>query len=101
MPSITIPHTRLGKWSFGLNVLFLLAIGTSLVLVLVLKWLSFDDAWWDVTVGGAALVSVVALVSGIWAIRKGDGRSVFVVASVALSICTVLFALLHSLFISD
>ncbi len=101
MPITYIPRTQTGKWSVGLNGVFVFAISASLVFVLVMKLLSFDDTWWDVTVGVMALTSLTALVCGILAIRKGDGRSFFVIASVVLSVCTVLFGLVHSLFISD
>lgn len=96
-----MPKTTLGKWSVGLNALFLTTIATSCVLVLVLKILSFDDRWWDITVGIAFPASIIALITGIIAVRRYKERSVLVSLSIFFGLCTVLFALLHSLFISD
>ncbi|TSA46027.1 hypothetical protein D4R52_01350 [bacterium] len=78
-----------------------MAIAVSLVLVEVLKILSFDDHWWDVTVPLLFLTSMAALILGIIAIRKKQESSVFVHVSVILGLLTILFVLSHSLFISD
>ncbi|MFH1200955.1 MAG: hypothetical protein V1484_01340 [bacterium] len=67
---IKMPKTTLGKWSVGLNAFFLVAVVTSCVLVLVLKVLSFDDHWWDVTVAVSFPASIIALINGILAVRK-------------------------------
>ena|SRR3990172_11829264 len=96
-----MPQTTLGKWSVGLNALFLATIAISLVLVLILKILSFDDRWWDITVGTAFPTSIIALITGIIAVRKYKERSALVSLSIFFGLCTVLFALLHSLFIGD
>ncbi|OGY24968.1 MAG: hypothetical protein A2Z11_04865 [Candidatus Woykebacteria bacterium RBG_16_43_9] len=96
-----VPKTRLGKWSVGLNAFFLIAIAASVVLVLILKILNFDDRWWDVTVGIVFPASIIALITGIIAVRKNKDRSVLVYLSIFVGVCTVLFILLHSLFIND
>ena len=96
-----MPKTTLGKWSIGLNAFFLIAITASVVLVLILKILNFGDHWWDVTVGITFPASIIALITGILAVRKYKERSAWVYLSIFVGICTVLFILLHSLFIND
>jgi len=96
-----MPKTKLGKWSVGLNAFFLVAVATSCVLVLVLKILNFGDHWWDVTVGVSFTASIIALIIGILAVKKYEERSVLVYLSIFVGVCTVLFILLHSLFIND
>ena len=96
-----MPKTKLGKWSAWLNIAFLLVIATAIVLVLGFGTLSFDDHWWDITVPIAFVIEMIALFTGIQAIRKNQERSYMVYFSVFMGICTILFVLLHSLFISD
>ena len=95
------PKTKLGKWSAGLNICFLIIIAVSLILVLVLEVLSFNDHWWDATVPISFLIEISALVTGIMAFKKNKERSWLVHLSIFIGIATILFALLHSLFISD
>ncbi len=101
MKTNLIPTSKLGKWSVGLNAFFLVAVATSCVLVLVLKILNFDDHWWDVTVAVSFPASIIALITGIVAVRKYEERSVLVYLSIFVGVCTILFLLLHSLFIND
>ncbi len=96
-----LPQTKLGKWSVGLNAFFLIAISASIVSVKLLKILSFDDHWWDVTVAVSFPASIIALIIGIIAVRKYNDRSILVILSVIIGLCTVLFIPLHSLFIND
>lgn len=96
-----MPRTNLGKWSVGLNVFFLIVIAISIILVKVLKVLSFDDHWWDVTVPIAFLATIVAFIVGIIAVTKSKERSALIYLSLLISTCAILFILLHSLFISD
>jgi hypothetical protein len=96
-----MPKTKLGKWSVGLNAFFLIVTAVSIVSVKILKILSFDDHWWDVTVAVAFPASIIALITGILAVKKYEERSVLVYLSIFVSVCTVLFILLHSLFIND
>jgi hypothetical protein len=98
---IKMSNTKIGKWSVGLNVLFLIAVAASIVLAGVLKILSFGDHWWDVTVAVAFPASIIALITGILAVKKYEERSVLVYLSIFVGVCTVLFILLHSLFIND
>jgi len=93
------PVSGIGKWSVGLQGFFLLAVIVSLFLVNAFGF-SFDDHWWDVSVPFIFGAGIAALATGVIATRKGD-RSVSVLISVALGIGTVLFLLLHSLFIAD
>jgi len=96
-----LQKTKLDKWSTGFNVTFLIIIGTSLILVLVLKKLSFDDKWWDATVPIAFLIEMAAFVTGIIAVRKNKEHSWLVYLSIYIGIAVILFVPLHSLFISD
>lgn len=96
-----MPKTLLGRWSAWLNSLFLLVIAVSVILVKALGVLDFDDRWWDVTVAVAAPVELIAFITGIVAVTKNKDRSSLVILSIVTGICAVIFALLHSLFISD
>lgn len=95
------PRTRLGKWSVGLHTFFLIVIIASIILVKIYGILSFDDHWWDVTVLVAFPASIIALITGIRAVRKNKERSVLVFLSIFIGLCVILFLLFHSLFISD
>jgi hypothetical protein len=95
-----LPKTALGKWSVGLNVLFVIAIAVSVTLVKVLGLLSFDDRWWDITV----LVfpaSVIGAILGIIALTRSRDSCLSVSLSIFTGTCTFLFLILHSLFIND
>ena len=96
-----MPKTRSGKWSVWLNAFFLIVITISIILVNVFSILSYDDHWWDVTAPLVFFASIVAFIIGIIAIRKNKERSVFVYTSVVIGLLTILFILLHSLFIND
>lgn len=96
-----MPKTKSGKWSVGLHIFFLIAIIGSIMLEKIFKILNFDDHWWDVTVAVAFPASIIALIIGVLAVKKYKERSVLVYLSILLGVCTVLFILLHSLFISD
>lgn len=96
-----MPTTTLGKWSVWLNIVFLVIIIASVISVTVLKILNFNDRWWDVTVPIAFLIEMAALYTGIRAVRKSKEHLALVYFSIIVGIATILFALLHSLFISD
>jgi hypothetical protein len=98
---IKMPKTTLGKWSVGFSAFFLIAIFTSIVSVELLKILSFNDRWWDVTVAVSFSASIIALITGIIAVRKYKERSILVIISIIIGLCSILFIPLHSLFISD
>ena len=94
------PKTKLGKWSLGLNIFFLIVISVSVILVKVIGVLSFDVGhWWDVT-ATVFILPVIAFILGIIAIKKKD-HSVLVYSSIVIGFLNILFLLLHSLFISD
>ena len=96
-----MPETKLGKWSVWLNTFFLIVIITSIILVKVLGILSFEVGhWWDVTVL-VFLASIAAFIIGIIAVRKNKERSILVYLSILIGLLTILFLLLHSLFIND
>ena len=95
------PETKLGRWSVGLNIFFLIIIIISIILVNVFGILSFDDHWWDVTVPVAFLIEMIAFFTGIRAVRKNKERSVLVYLSILTGVCVILFVIFHSLFIND
>jgi len=95
------PETKLGNWSVGLNIFFLIVIIISVTLVNVFGILSYDNHWWDVTVPIAFLIEMTAFFTGIISVIKNKERSVLVYLSVVIGLLTILFILLHSLFISD
>ncbi len=95
------PETKLGRWSVGLNIFFLIIIIISIILVNVFGILSFDDHWWDVTVPVAFLIEMIAFFTGIRAVRKNKERSVLVYLSILMGVCVILFVIFHSLFIND
>jgi hypothetical protein len=95
------PETKLGKWSVGLNILFLIIIIISIILVKVFGILYFGDRWWDITVPVAFLIEMVAFFTGIRAVRKNKERSILVYLSILTGVCVILFVIFHSLFIND
>lgn len=101
MKANLLAETTLGKWSAGLNIFFLLVMTVSIILVLGLKILNFDDRWWDVTVAVAFPVEIIAFCLGIIAVRKMKERSRLVYLSIFIGICVILFIFTHSLFIHD
>jgi len=98
---IKMPNSKTGKWSVGLNAFFLIVTAASIVSVKILKILSFDDHWWDVTVAITFPASIIALITGILAVKKYEERSVLAYLSIFVGVCTILFILLHSLLIND
>jgi len=96
-----MPTSRLGKWSAGLNIAFLFVVAISVCLVKVFGILNFDNRWWDVTVAILVPIELIALITGIIAISKNKDRAGWVIFSIIMGIGAILFALLHSLFISD
>lgn len=96
-----IAKTKLGQLSVGLNAFFLLAMIIGVLLAKILKILSFGDHWWDVTVAIIFPASIIALITGIIAIKFKKDKSVLVYVSIFVGVCTVLFILTHSLYIND
>lgn len=89
------------KWSISLNTVFVVIVSASITLAKVFGLLSFGDRWWDITVLILALISLSALITGVAALLKKEFPSRLLYYSIALSLASVLFALLHSLFIND
>lgn len=95
------PETKLGKWSVLLNLFFIIVITLSIILVKIIGVLSFEVGhWWDIVVN-VFLASIVAFIIGIIAIIKKKEHSLLVYLSVLIGLLSILFILLHSLFISD
>ncbi len=96
-----MPTTKLGKWSVGLTLFFLIVIATSLIIVKGLDLLNFDDRWWDITVAVVVPIELIAFILAIVAMRKSKDRSGLVWLSIVTGTLAILFILLHSLFIKD
>jgi uncharacterized membrane protein YfcA len=95
-----LPVTLSGKCSVGLTILFVLLNLVFFTFIFFGRVTFGDGHWWDITVAISALAEIIAFITGIIAIRRKD-RSVLVYLSVIISICVILFLLLHSLFIHD
>jgi hypothetical protein len=96
-----IVQTTPGKLSVWLNTFFVVVASGSVVLVLVLDVLSFDDQWWDITTAILSLATLLAFVFGLVARFKDRNRSLYVVVSILISVLAILFLLLHSLILND
>lgn len=96
-----LPETRLGKWSVGLTVLFIMTMITFFIFMLV-GIVTFDSGhWWDATVLIAFPTEIIAFFMGFTAVRKNKDHSFLVYLSIFIGICLILFIFLHSLFIND
>lgn len=112
MKSSLKPVSKTGKWSVGLQSAFVIITAVSLLLV-ASKVISFDSettfsflgesslTWWDATVFILSILSPAALITGLIALLVSKDRSAAVFISVIIGVCTILFLLLHSLFIND
>lgn len=95
------PETKIGKWSVGLNIFFLIGVIFAVLSTSVFGILDMDVGnWWDIEAAIIFPASIIAFILGIIAIKKKD-HSVLVYSSVVLGLLTILFILLHGLFISD
>jgi cytochrome bd-type quinol oxidase subunit 2 len=93
------PKKRLGKWAVGMTLLFILLIAV-FFFFMAIGLVDFNTGhWWDITVGVAAPVELIAFILSIMAIRKE--QTVLTYCSLILEILTVLFILTHSLYIHD
>lgn len=62
---------------------------------------TFDEGhWWDITVGVAVPIEIIAFIISIMTFRRKE-RSVLVNISIIIGICVILFLLSHSLYIHD
>jgi len=95
------PETRLGKWSVGLTMFFVILI-TSFIILVLLGIVTFDYGhWWDVTVGIAFPTEIIAFIMGLKTVKNKKDQCLLVYLSIFIGICVILFLFLHSLFISD
>lgn len=95
----TFPKNRMGKWAVSLTFVYVILIVVFFVFFAV-GLVNFDTGhWWDITVGTAAPIALVALVLSIFAVRKE--RTVLTLCSLVLGILLVIFLLTHSLYIHD
>lgn len=85
----------------GLNIFFLIGVISAVLLTPVFRVPDMDIVRWrDIEAAIIFPASVIAFILGIIAIKKKD-YTVLVYSSVAIGLLTILFVLLHSLFISD
>ena len=95
------PKTRIGKLPVGLTMLYLLLLIVFFAFVLF-GLVTFNEGHrWDWTVGISVLLIISAFVTGIVAGIKSKNHSVLLYISMFIISCSVLFLLLHSLFIND
>lgn len=95
------PQSRTGKWAAALTLVFLLLIAIFFVFM-ALGIVTFDEGhWWDITVGIAAPLELIAFVLSCLAIRKREDRSVLEYLAFVIGLCVILFLLTHSLYIHD
>ena len=96
-----LPKTRIGKLSVGLTMLYLLLLIVFFAFMLF-GLVTFDEGhWWDWTVVIPVLLIISAFITGIMAVIKSKNRSVLLYISIFIISCSILFLLLHSLFIND
>jgi hypothetical protein len=101
MKAIFMPKTRMSKLPVGLTMLYLLLLMVFFVFMLF-GLITFDEGhWWDWTVGISVLLITSAFITGILAVIKSKNRSVLLYISIFIISCSILFLLLHSLFIND
>lgn len=95
----TLPESRLGKWTVGMTITCLLLL-VIFFLFMAMGLVDFDTGhWWDVTIGIAVPIELIAFVLSIMAVRKE--RTLLTYCSLILGIMAVLFLLTHSLYIHD
>ncbi|MDD2422384.1 MAG: hypothetical protein PHU78_09650 [Heliobacteriaceae bacterium] len=93
------PENWLGKWAVGLTLTCVLLL-VIFFLLMAMGLVDFDTGhWWDVTLGVAVPIELIAFVLSIMAVRKE--RTVLAYSSLIFGIMVVLFLLTHSLYIHD
>lgn len=96
------PKTKLGKWSVGLNIFFLIGVISAVLLTSVFGVLDMNMGyWWDIEVAFIFPASILAFIFGLIAIKKKGDKTKLVYLSVIVGLLTILFLLFHSLFIND
>ena len=95
----TMPESRLGKWAAGMTLLYVI-LTVVFFLLMAIGLVDFDTGrWWDVTIGAAIPIALIAFVLSIMAVRKE--RAILTYCSLVLGILVVLFLLTHSIYIHD
>ena len=95
----TLPESRLGKWAVVMTLIYVLLI-LVFFLFMAIGLVDFNTGhWWDITVGMAVPVALIAFVLSILAVRKE--RTILTSCALILGILVVLFLLTHSLYIHD
>lgn len=93
------PENRLGKWAVLLTLASVLLLLT-FFLFMAIGMVNFDAGhWWDLTIGVAVPIELIAFILSIMALRKE--RSVLTYCALVLGVIAILFLLTHSLFIND
>jgi len=95
----TLPESRLGKWAVGMTLVYVILI-VVFFLFMAIGLVDFDTGhWWDITVGIAVPIALIAFVLSILAVRKE--RTILTRCALVFGILAVLFLLTHSLYIHD
>lgn len=95
----TLPESRLGKWAVVMTLIYVLLI-LVFFLFMAIGLVDFNTGhWWDITVGMAVPVALIAFVLSILAVRKE--RTILTSCALIFGILVVLFLLTHSLYIHD
>lgn len=93
------PESRLGKWAIGMTLIFILLL-LIFFLFMGMGFVDFNTGhWWDITVGLAVPIELVAFVLSIMVVKKE--RTVLNYCSLIIGIIAILFLLTHSLYIHD
>ena len=93
------PESPLGKWAVVMTLIYVILI-IVFFLFMAIGMVDFDTGhWWDITLGIAVPMALIAFVLSIMAVRKD--RTILIWCSLALGILVVLFLLTHSLYIHD
>jgi drug/metabolite transporter (DMT)-like permease len=91
----------MGKLPVRLTILYLLLLAVFFAFMLF-GAVNFDKGHWrDWTVGISVILILSAFITGIMAFIKSKNRSVSLYISIFIISCSILFLLLHSLFIND
>lgn len=94
-----LPESRLGKWAVGMTITCILLL-VIFFLFMAMGVVDFDTGhWWDVTIGIAVPIELIAFVLSIMAVRKE--RTVLIYCSLIFGLIGILFLLTHSLYIHD
>ncbi|MDF2609874.1 MAG: hypothetical protein K0R92_1348 [Lachnospiraceae bacterium] len=85
------PQTDLGKFSVGLNTVFLFVITIYVLSALAFKILTFESHWWELTEIIVFPLSIIGFIVGIRAIKENKENSGLVFLSILIGLCTILY----------